>query len=180
MLQSFHKGYVSGKKDQSIFDDKEELKLLLEIVDIVDELKMIRNLIVLQRSLLRDFVWALRKFRPSNEAPEIPTTSYNVNFHKCTVQTGGAMTVDIRNSRESDKGVENTKILAQGISAPASQNVVDADETLAAVIAEMDATKSDSEYTHKMVRLEWLDIMQSSELTLFTVARFAGSQEHCS
>lgn len=151
MLQAFHRGYASGRKNRSIYDDKKELKLLLEVADLIDELKMIRNLLETQRKILQKTMSALRKFHPSDSPDEQPTS--NVYVTNCTTSDNGVLSINVRNRPNRDDGIETTRMLAKGILAPASQDVVAADENVSLVLAEIEAINTDAGNTHRMVSL---------------------------
>ena len=54
-FQEFQQGYASGGSDAAIFNDRRDLKLVLEIEDIMDELK-VRVSCMETRGICTDFI----------------------------------------------------------------------------------------------------------------------------
>ncbi|CAN9267752.1 unnamed protein product [Alternaria alternata] len=60
-FQEFQQGYASGGDDNTIFNDRRDLKLVLDVADIIDELKMIEHLFSIQEEIIGSSVKALGK-----------------------------------------------------------------------------------------------------------------------
>ncbi|CAN9264589.1 unnamed protein product [Alternaria alternata] len=58
-FQEFQQGYASGGDDNTIFNDRRDLKLVLDVADIIDELKMIEHLFSIQKEIIESSVKAL-------------------------------------------------------------------------------------------------------------------------
>lgn len=52
-FQNFQQRCAIGRLDPTTLDDSQELKLVLEVADIIDELKMIRHLVETQKDVLQ-------------------------------------------------------------------------------------------------------------------------------
>ncbi|CAN9168945.1 unnamed protein product [Alternaria sp. RS040] len=75
-FQRFQQGYASGRNDTTIFNDRRDLKLVLEVSDIIDELKMIRHLLYVQMNVIDPSILGLEK--PESFQSEVSITPYRV------------------------------------------------------------------------------------------------------
>jgi hypothetical protein len=131
----------------TVYDGQKELERLLEVADIIDELKMIQHLQETQRDVLKSAISALINLNPSPEGKK-PHAQINVYGNK--IDTGG--TVIIHNtSIDSPDNVETTKALAQGIAGAAREHVILMEETLVTVLTQLSDISKNAEYTQKMV-----------------------------
>jgi hypothetical protein len=133
-----------------VLDDRRELKLVLEVADIIDELKMIRHLINTQREVLKNLISALREFSPSGDIPSQNQMS-NVVFNNATSTDKSTMIFNIQHQFSSSQLIETTKLLAQAISVPARDSIIFTEEMLVSVLTEIATITQDAEYTHQMV-----------------------------
>jgi hypothetical protein len=131
-------------------DDRKELKLVLEIADIVDELKMIRHLIQRQREVLKSLILALLKLNPEKD-PNRPQGGSHVRIYDNTVSDSGFLNVTVNHHEGPADLAETIKNLAQGISGASKNIIVSADEELVAIVSELDTMNDDADYAHKMV-----------------------------
>jgi hypothetical protein len=134
-----------------LYDGRDELKSVLEVADIIDELKMIRHLLQTQRDVLKPLVSALTKLNPSNQPPD---ASHNTNIEVKHCRVGGNLTIALNSEGTLSNSIETTKALAQGIDGRAKDNVISTDETLVAVLAGIDSIHQDADYTHRMVSIK--------------------------
>jgi hypothetical protein len=152
-FEEFHENHERGDSESTALDDRRELKLVLEVADIVDELKMIRHLLEKQREVLRFLISALVKFHPSKDNFIPETQNYNVTFGEIRMDgqhnSVGVFSTVAKNDNVND--LENTKKLAQQIAQEAREDVISADELLVFLLSETDGIRVDAEYTHKMV-----------------------------
>ena len=132
----------------SALDNSGELTLTLEVADVLDELKMIRNLVVKQREILKDIINALRELNPSQGQQEV---SGDINFVNNTMSNNGLVHVQLQGGRTHADDTENIKLLAKGISGPARDHLIQTEEDLVSIISQIDAIKDDVEFTHRMV-----------------------------
>ncbi|KAF7670940.1 hypothetical protein GT037_010904 [Alternaria burnsii] len=81
-FQEFQRGYTSsGKnktigKDDPIFNDRSDVNLILEVADIIDELKMIQHLLKIQKDVIKSSIQALKLCALDTTGK--PTVSYQV------------------------------------------------------------------------------------------------------
>ncbi|KAL7800769.1 hypothetical protein V8C43DRAFT_325967 [Trichoderma afarasin] len=140
--------------------DLPELKLVLEVADILDELKMIRNLADKQREVLKSLIMALCHLHPSSVADLDEGGQLSV-VTQCTFGDDTNFNI-YQQQRYSNDSAETTKRLAAKIQKGASRDaVVSADETLLLLIAEVDKLTQEGENTHKML-LNLLDLKQTT------------------
>ncbi|KAK4185380.1 hypothetical protein QBC35DRAFT_389598, partial [Podospora australis] len=139
-IETYRKNHATGDVELSVLDDRRELKLVLEVTDIIDELKMIRHLTEKQREVLKALATALKRLSPS-EQQFIQLTNHN--------HVGDALGID----------AESIKILAQGVHGIARDTLVLADDTLVSLITELEIMRNDADYAHKML-LDLLDLKQ--------------------
>jgi hypothetical protein len=123
---------------------------VLEVADIIDELKMIRHLVDKQREVLKTLILALLKLNPSADDQVKQQSSYfEVNGN--IVHDRGTMIISVQNHESAIGLAESTKILAQGVAVHARDSIVFIEEVLVSFLTEIDAIRNDAEYTHKMV-----------------------------
>jgi hypothetical protein len=111
---------------------------------------MIRHLVDKQREVLKSLISTLRKFNPSQNEFR-PEQISNVQVGDVECYDRGTFIVNVQNHQGKVDGVENTRILSQGVSGAARDHVVSADEMLVSLLTEIDVIMNDAEYTHKMV-----------------------------
>jgi hypothetical protein len=133
------------------------MKLVLEVADIIDELKMIQHLITKQREVITSLILALRKF---NRSPGGDDKGGNVNhapvyIDNVTVAENGTSVISWQQSMGGDSSVEDNKLLARSIAGVSKDYVLEADDKLRAVSTEIEVMMNGVGYTHKMVRLQW-------------------------
>ncbi|KAH8710144.1 hypothetical protein GQ44DRAFT_830452 [Phaeosphaeriaceae sp. PMI808] len=157
-FQEFHQNHSSGESSSTFLDDRRELKLVLEIADIIDELKMIRHLIDKQREVLKSLILALVKLN-SDSQPHRERNSDNQPLEQYnTYNVYGTMNIQVQNRQDIIYGVENT---TQGVPGAARDHVISADAMLVLLLTEIDVIKNDAEYAHKML-LDLLDLKQKT------------------
>lgn len=120
-FQQFHQRYVNGEYNIKTFDDRGDMKIMLEVADIIDELKMIRHVLQTQKDILLQMTSALAQFEISNMR--------------------ASDTEDVQSIRARAKdmtGLTKTHILA-------------AADTLALVLTEIAGINEDAQATHKTV-----------------------------
>jgi hypothetical protein len=146
-LQEFHKEYANVEPLMSVYDGQKELERLLEVADIIDELKMIQHLIETQRDVLKSVISALINLNPSSESKNPPA---QIHVNRCHFSSGGSLVIN-NTSKDSLDNVETTKALAQGIGGIARENVILMEETLVTVLTQLSDISKNAEYTQKMV-----------------------------
>jgi hypothetical protein len=152
-FQDFQQGYAVGGSSSTIYDGRDELKGVLEVADIVDELKMIRHLLQVQRDVLKLMASALTRLNPSR-GPRTEVSN-KVILDRIRVSENASLIVTVSAGGITSDSIETTKILAQGIyEGGAKQNVISTDERLLAVLAGLDGIKKEAEYTHRMVSIQ--------------------------
>jgi hypothetical protein len=126
---------------------------VLEVADIIDELKMIRHLVDKQREVLKSLIMALIKLNPSGDYQHKQALSQKIAVENNNFYQGSEMTILIQNqNHESIIGfAESSKILAQKVAVPARDSIVFIEEVLASLLTEIDDIRNDADYTHKMV-----------------------------
>jgi hypothetical protein len=149
-FQDFQHPESSEYFSPTALDGQRELKLVLEVADIIDELKMIRHLVDTQREVLRNLIFALRKFNPSCDAPVMPANSTVIS--NVTTRSGGTTVFNIQYQDQTANLVETTKLLAQAIAVPARDSIMYTEEVLVSLLTEISTITSDADYTHKMAR----------------------------
>lgn len=122
------------------------------MADILDELKMIRDLADKQREVLKSLIMALRHLNPSQGSDSDEGGQLSV-ITQCTFGDSTIFNI-YQQQKYSADSAETTKRLAAKIQKGASRDaVVSADETLLLLIAEVDKLTQEGENTHKMVSL---------------------------
>jgi hypothetical protein len=128
------------------------LKGVLEVADIIDELKMIRHLLRTQRDVLKSTVRALTRLSPS-KSPRAKQHK-DVYIHSNTFTDDARVTMNINTQGDINSSVDSIAALAQDIAGIAKDNVISADEILVAVLAGLDDINKEAEYTHRMVKVD--------------------------
>ncbi|KAB2109097.1 hypothetical protein AG0111_0g2554 [Alternaria gaisen] len=57
-FQEFQQGYANGGSDDAIFNNRRDLKLVLGVADIIEELKMINHLMTIQRNVTHSSMYS--------------------------------------------------------------------------------------------------------------------------
>lgn len=126
-FQNFHRGYASGAPTVKTFDDHGDMKIVLEVADIIDELKMIRHVLVTQDDILKQTISAIRQLGfPTMERSQQP-------------------------SRSED--VDSITSLTQGLAGLTKNHIISADKTLKLVLREIAGINEDAQDTHRMVSI---------------------------
>lgn len=127
---------------------------MLEVADIIDELKMMRHLLQTQQDTLMPMALALARLNPSYEdAAEHVTNNIQTEIrirgdnNNITCETNSAGVLN------SDK-TENTKVLAQRIDGQSRENIISAYETLLAAVAALEGIRKEAEHTHILVSVK--------------------------
>ncbi|KAK3311667.1 uncharacterized protein B0T15DRAFT_508207 [Chaetomium strumarium] len=154
-FEEYSRSHAAGHSGSTALDDRQELKLVLEVTDVIDELKMIRHLVQKQREVLNSLVIALRRLNAADEKDPGPQESVQIRHNTFTNRDHGRMFVNISHARHEGlaENAESIKLLARGIKGASQETVVSADETLVRLLAELDAMRNDADYTHKMASL---------------------------
>jgi hypothetical protein len=158
-FQNFHRDYDSAEGSRSaVFNSGHELRSVLEVADIIDELKMIQHLLQTQKDVLQQVIHALRMLNPSQPlgAKKGPENEVHLHMDGAVVMERGKLFVNVANQSGNGDSLETTKALAKCISGIASQHVVSSDATLLATLAEIGGINDEAKYTHKMVSVETL------------------------
>jgi hypothetical protein len=121
---------------------------VLEIADIIDELKMIRYLLEKQKEVLKSLMIALGKLH-SNEWGEQDSVT-NIAIRENSVRENGMMINWVQTDRTTDES-ETLRRLAKGVKGKAGNNVLSADQVLSTLLEEVDSMSNNADYAHKMV-----------------------------
>ncbi|KAH7081271.1 hypothetical protein BKA63DRAFT_503487 [Paraphoma chrysanthemicola] len=78
-FQRFHKRYADGEYNLKTFDDRDDMKLMLEVADIIDELKMIRHVLDTQGKVLMQMTQTLSQIGMWQLSEETPN-KYEAKF----------------------------------------------------------------------------------------------------
>lgn len=146
-FEEFHLHYSNGNPGSIVLDDRRELKLVLEVADIIDELNMIQYLLRQQRDVLQSLIRLLREHKPSAPQPDRETS---VTFSDVNMRGNASVLINFHQQPGSSYEIENTKALAKGIDGIARDHVVAADEKLLSLRAEIDVIIGDAGNVHKM------------------------------
>jgi hypothetical protein len=125
------------------------LKGVLEVADIIDELKMIKHLLQTQREVLKPLVLALAKLNPNQEFRGASTTNSYIEVSNMHVR--GDCYITSTSGGTISNSIETTRALAQGIHGRARDDVISTEETLVAILAGIDGIYHEANYTHRMV-----------------------------
>ncbi|KAL5373726.1 hypothetical protein DPSP01_012471 [Paraphaeosphaeria sporulosa] len=152
-VQDFLIKHHENHFDSAALDDSKESKLVLEVSDIVDELKMIKSLVQTQRGVLKTFIEALTRKNPSTDEPQ-QNSRKRANISKCSFTSTDAsrMFINLQNQETLHRDSEDIKLLAQDISGAAASYAVTADETLVSLLKDLDEIKEEADYTHRMLQ----------------------------
>jgi hypothetical protein len=142
-FEEYSRRHSEGDFTTSALDDRHEMTLVLDVTDIIHELKMIRHVANKQMEILRSLITILRD--PDNKAE---TPMYQFENHG-----GGNQFINLANLHHSDLNIdsENCKALAQNIKGTAKEMAIQANETLLLLITELNTMSRDAEHTHRMV-----------------------------
>jgi DNA helicase IV len=110
---------------------------------------MIQDVYKKQRDVLMCLLSAMRKLHPSQTRAD--DLQRHIVTIKDVVMGDDASIVINTHQKSSNYGIENTKILAQGISGDAADHIISTDETLISLLSEIEGIRRDAENTHKMV-----------------------------
>jgi hypothetical protein len=154
-LEEYSKDHSNGELGSTALNDRRELKLVLEVADIIDELKMISHLADKQREVLKSLVLALRKLSPEGNPSDSKGGEFNciISNNKASESGRQQNMIIIQQNEGISSQAENIRILAQRIRGAARETVVSADETLILLMTELEIMRKDADYTQKMVRL---------------------------
>lgn len=120
----------------AFLNDRRELKLVLEVADIVDELKMIQHLFKKQEEVLSSLKVALGNSKAQKDSHTSERSSENAPSH--------VILDDAPNLSVADHNLDS------------------ASELLGTLLNEIDIIKKDAEYTHQMVRTRALNLLNKS------------------
>lgn len=147
-FEEFHQHYANGNPSAIVSDDRTELKLVLEISDIIDELKMMQYLFKQQRDVLQSLIQQLRDHHPSTPQPDpvqvVQTVNINVHDH-------AVVSFNINRQADNLFEIESTTAIANGIDGIAKDHVISTDEKLLSLRAEIAAIISDADEVRNMV-----------------------------
>ncbi|KAF2681263.1 hypothetical protein K458DRAFT_372123 [Lentithecium fluviatile CBS 122367] len=141
-FENFHLHYANGIPGAIVLDDRAELKLVLEIADIIDELNMMQYLFKQQRDVLQSLIQQLREHKPSTPQPD---RVQNLQIIGMTVRDQAVVSFNIQRHADNFFEIENTKALANGIGGIARDHVISTDEKLLSLRAEIAAIINDAE-----------------------------------
>jgi hypothetical protein len=151
-FEEYSRSHSAGDFTSTALDDRKELRLVLDVIDIIDELKMVRHLAGKQMEILRALVLALRELNPGEEKKEVPASYGGIYNNSC--RESGHMVINMANNFHNtgiSADAENLKTLTQGIAGMARETATMTNETLLLLITDVDAMRRDAEYAHKMV-----------------------------
>lgn len=159
-FEEFHRVHSTTGSRAELFEDIRELKTVLEVADIIDELKMFHHLVDKQREVLKSLILALIKFHPSVQQDNsgVQATS-QISENQCRDNAVQINSIQIHTANPNL--ADTIKILAQGVEGPARDIVTDFDDILTSFLAELESMRNDAEYTHKML-LDLLDLKQKT------------------
>lgn len=149
-FEEFHRIHSTTGSRAELFEDIRELKTVLEVADIIDELKMFHHLVDKQREVLKSLILALIKFHPSMQQGGSGVEARSeISGNRCR---DNAVQINSIQLHTGNPNLADTiKILAQGVEGPARDIVTDFDDILTSFLAELESMRNDAEYTHKMV-----------------------------
>jgi hypothetical protein len=134
-FQQFHRRYANGEYNIKTFDDRGDMKIMLDVADIIDELKMIRHILQTQKDILLQMTSALRQLDISDVRSQQPASD--------------------------TEGFQSIRALAQGIAGPTKDHILAAADTLALVLTEIAGINDDAQATHRTVSVSPLYISWS-------------------
>ncbi|OAL53516.1 hypothetical protein IQ07DRAFT_640571 [Pyrenochaeta sp. DS3sAY3a] len=153
-FQEFQRHYTNGNPSANALDDRTELKLVLEISDIIDELNIMQYLFKQQRDVLQSLIRQLQVHYPSTPRPDrvhdLQTVSISVHDH-------AVVSFDIHRQADNSFEIESTTAIANGIDGIARDHVISTDEKLLSLQAEIAAIISDADEVRNML-LSLLDL----------------------
>ncbi|KAK1254163.1 hypothetical protein MKX08_008158 [Trichoderma sp. CBMAI-0020] len=160
-VQSFENFNMGTDHQPTATAHEKDLQLVLQVADIIDELKIIRHLADKQREVLKALILALRRCHSSEKSPANHSRAdMSTNFHDCSIN--GTVHVTYHSvERSLEESVETTRKLAEKLEGATRDTVVSADETLLLLIVELEELTQEGEKTHKML-LSLLDLTQTT------------------
>jgi hypothetical protein len=147
-FEEFHQHYSNGNPSTIVLDDRTELKLVLQISDIIDELNMMQYLFKQQRDVLQSLIRQLRDHYPSR--PQAAPVQ-NLQIQGVTLNDHAVASFNIHHHADNLFEIGNTTVLANGINGMAREHVISTDEKLLSLRAEIAAIISDAEKVRNMV-----------------------------
>ncbi|KAL6412243.1 hypothetical protein AUP68_04626 [Ilyonectria robusta] len=161
-FQDFHREQSDISLSSPAYNDRKELKLVLEVADVLDELNMLYRLMEKQQEVLGSLRSALHNLIPGAEDR---TVRPNVLVHQrgdghMDLQGSGSFSVTqdgdgfVRLNADHGNHTKEIRGLAGKLSKKAMRE-------LGTIMKELGGMKSDAKYTHKML-LDLLDLKQKS------------------
>ncbi|KAI1868830.1 hypothetical protein JX265_006809 [Neoarthrinium moseri] len=161
-FQMFHEYNSTGQLESAFLDGSQELRLVLDVADIIDELKMIQHIVHKQREVIKSLVVALRT--PSDAKDDSNETIVHTVLTISGNEAGGSAkqtNLIIFNPQTGLTLSETIRFLAQGISGNARSILIHADEELNLLLIGLDTVKRDASTAHKEL-LNLLDLKQKA------------------
>lgn len=139
--------------DSALLDDKQELRLVLQVADVADELRMIRHIVNKQRDVVKDFMWALSQL---NSEKDTGQKAMKVSINNNHSKGDSKMTNIINNAQLTQMSAATTTsqvihYLAKRIAGKSSNMLVALDGELELFLADLDAIKNDADSAHQEV-----------------------------
>ncbi|KAH6989299.1 hypothetical protein BKA56DRAFT_575472 [Ilyonectria sp. MPI-CAGE-AT-0026] len=161
-FQDFHREQSDISLSSPAYNDRKELKLVLEVADVLDELNMLYRLMEKQQEVLGSLRSALHNLIPGAEDR---TVRPNVLVHQrgdghMDLQGSGSFSVTqdgdgfVRLNADHGNHTKEIRGLAGKLTKKAMRE-------LGTIMKELGGMKSDAKYTHKML-LDLLDLKQKS------------------
>ncbi|KAI0528046.1 hypothetical protein F5B22DRAFT_16968 [Xylaria bambusicola] len=159
-FNDFHDTHSSSRFDAEALDDRQELRSVLDVADILDELKMIQSLIYEQREVIKSFAIALTKFQPSQGSPDQDVNNV-LRAERITASHDSKVYIFQVINQDNSRLGDTIKLIAQRISEPMRTMIVATDEILDSIYNQIEAVRKDAEYTHQQL-LNLLDLKQKT------------------
>lgn len=149
MLQDFWERQKERQNSSQLNTAEEELAeltLTLEVIDILDELKIMLVLLNTQARVLRSFHEAMSKFKPDNKPSESerPAAQQSIIVHHGEIS--------ITNLSISNQGGITTPLVDRPVSGKAGAFICDAEDTLKLTIENVQSIRDDVLQTQTLVR----------------------------
>ncbi|KAI4661743.1 uncharacterized protein J4E78_004532 [Alternaria triticimaculans] len=172
-FQDFHEGYATGESSSKVYDGHNELQGVLEVADIIDELKMIRHLLQTQLDILKPMVSALTRLNPSlGRTTEHQNNSMNIQVDADSITGPMTIMASVGGTLNTEQ-LETTNVVAQSINGQSKENVIMMDKTLLAVLVGLEGISKEAEHTHRLL-LDLLDL--KSKTAMLVEARSSTKQ----